>query len=442
MDGTLMKMRRRLVGVVFLLLLSLLVWLSIAVYGKRFTSAAIVTLRTGSVGNEMHLHADVKLRGVVVGEVRQIAADGSGARLTLGIQPEMVRRLPANVSAQMLPTTLFGQRFVSLVLPAQPVPQRLTDGSVISQDRSSNAIELEQVLDSLQDLLTAVQPEKLSASLNAIAQALEGRGEQLGQTLVEIEAYLREFNRNLPTMNRDIRQLAQVTEDYANATPDILQSLRDFAINSQTIVDQRDNLNALYSTLTGASQDFETFLRENRGTIIRLSADSRSTLQLLARYAPEFPCTLRVLREFIPVVDKALGKGTKEPGLHVNVTVLPAKDRYLPGRDRPVFRAKGGPQCPQIPFRGAGTPLRPGPVKALGTTGTPGTAGTAGFGVAGLGSAGLGSGGVLGPANSPEENQLVNELLGPQLGTTGRSLPDWSSVLVGPVYRGAEVTLR
>lgn len=424
---TLVKLQRRLVGLVFLVLLSMLVWVSIAVYDKRFTSVNMVTLHTSSVGNEMHLHADVKLRGVVVGEVRRISADGSGARLTLAIQPEMTRRLPANVSAQMLPTTLFGQRYVSLSLPAQPVPQRLTDGSVITQDRSANAIELEQVLESLQDLLTAVQPEKLSATLNAMAEALQGRGRQLGRTLVEIEAYLKEFNKDLPAFNRNIRRLAQVADGYANATPDILQALNDFTVGARTIVDQRNNLDDLYAAVTGMSEDLDDFLRENRNNIIRLSADSRATLELIARYAPEFPCTLRTLTEFIPVVDKALGKGTKQPGLHVNVTVVPSKGRYLPGRDTPVFRAKGGPQCPSIPFRGVGAPP--------GQTRTVPAAAAAPAGMAG-------AAGALGPANSPAENQLVNELLAAQLGTAATSLPDWSSVLVGPVYRGTEVRLR
>ncbi|MGH3387558.1 MAG: MCE family protein, partial [Actinomadura sp.] len=178
------------------------------------------------------------------------------------------------------------------------------------------------------------------------------------------------------------------------------------------------------------SEDLDDFLRENRNNIIRLSADSRATLELIARYAPEFPCTLRTLTEFIPVVDKALGKGTKQPGLHVNVTVVPSKGRYLPGRDTPVFRAKGGPQCPSIPFRGVGAP--PGQTRT-GVTVPAAAAAPAGM---------AGAAGVLGPANSPAENQLVNELLAAQLGTAATSLPDWSSVLVGPVYRGTEVRLR
>ena len=40
------KVRRRLVGVVFLLVFALLVWLSVALYNKQFTPAATVTLYT------------------------------------------------------------------------------------------------------------------------------------------------------------------------------------------------------------------------------------------------------------------------------------------------------------------------------------------------------------------------------------------------------------
>src|SRR5690348_11147815 len=97
-DPTAVKVRRRLIGLAFLLVICLLVWLSTAVFQKKFSDVVTVTLRTSSVGNEMHPHADVKLRGAVVGEVRDITADGSGARLRLALRPSEVHRLPANVT--------------------------------------------------------------------------------------------------------------------------------------------------------------------------------------------------------------------------------------------------------------------------------------------------------------------------------------------------------
>jgi phospholipid/cholesterol/gamma-HCH transport system substrate-binding protein len=91
-EASWIKIRRRSVGVVFLVVLALLVWLSIAIYNKQFTPVVSVLLETDSAGNEMHPHAEVKVRGVVVGEVRQISSTGDGARLELAIQPDMVNR--------------------------------------------------------------------------------------------------------------------------------------------------------------------------------------------------------------------------------------------------------------------------------------------------------------------------------------------------------------
>jgi phospholipid/cholesterol/gamma-HCH transport system substrate-binding protein len=412
------KTRRRLVGVVFLLVFALLIWLSIALYGKQFTPVALVTLDAGSVGNELHVHAEVEARGVEVGEVREITGTGTSARLVLAIDPAKVPELPANVSAELLPTTLFGERHVELVLPANPVAARLTDGSVIGEDRSSSAIELEQVFDDLLPMLQAVQPQKLSQTLTAVSQALQGRGAELGQTLVRLNDYLQGFNAQLPALDDDITSFVSTVDGYDRAAPDIVQALDDFTTTSKTIVAQQQQLTELYSAVSGATQDLTTFLRVNSATIIRLSADSRGTLQALAEYAPEFPCTLQALTAFEPVMDRALGKGTAQPGLHVSVTTTPARDPYVPGADTPRYDSDAGPRCYPIgaapQTAAAGAPAADPQVAV----------------------------GGLGPANSPQENEFVTELAAPGLNTTPQSLPDWSSVLLGPLYRGTEVTVK
>ena len=262
------KTRRRLVGVVFLLVFALLVWLSVALYNKQFTPAATVTLYTDSVGNEMHPGADVKIRGVQVGEVRQISADGTGARLVLAIQPDMVNQIPANVTAEMLPTTLFGERYVDLVMPATPTQARLTAGTVITQDHAADAVELEKVLNNLLPLLQASEPDKLSVTLTALAQGLQGNGRELGQTLVALNAYLAKYNQHLPALDNDIRELATYARNLNQAAPDLVQALADFTVTSQTFVAEQASVSALYSTLTTASGDLQAFLDANSSNII------------------------------------------------------------------------------------------------------------------------------------------------------------------------------
>lgn len=403
--------RRRVVGATALAAPIWLVWLSIAFYHHEFTHTDTVTVITDSAGNNLRLHADVKLRGVVVGQVAAVSSDGSGARLSLAVSPDKLRLIPADVVVELLPTTLFGERYVAFVPPAHPSPVRLAPNSVVSQDHSHDAVELSQAFDAMLPLLTTVQPEKLASTLSAVSQALSGRGTELGADLVRLDSYLKQLNPELPAFDDDLTQLVKVAQTYNNAAPDLLDALSELTQTSATIADQRANLASTFSTATGAIQDFTAFLDQNSKTIIRLSVDSEPTLKLFAQYSPEFGCTLRTLADFVPKMDRALGKGTNQPGLHVDVHTLPSLGKYVPGRDAPVYNASGGPHCPTA------------------------------YGAAVSGDSVTVVPGGLGLADSPAENQIVNELMAPALGTSASALPDWTNLLAGPVYRGAEVTL-
>jgi phospholipid/cholesterol/gamma-HCH transport system substrate-binding protein len=448
--------RRRLAGTVFLLVMALLAWLSVALYQKTFSSAAMVTLYAGSVGNEMHPGAQVMVRGVQVGEVRQVSADGSGARLLLAIQPRALPRLPANVSAMMLPTTLFGERYVDLLLPASPSVRTLADGSVIRQNRSADALELETVLNNLLPTLTAVQPDKLSLALTAIAQGLSGRGENLGHTLVTLNSYLRDMTPLLPQLDSDIKLLAGLTKTYTQAAPTLLAALNDFAATGQTIAAQRADFASLLANLTSTSDDLRAFLDANSSNLIRLSADSLPTLRILARYAAEFPCTLRRLAQFVPTMNKVLGAGSNQPGLHAQVVVVPSLGKYLPSRDTPVYGDNLGPHCYPVPFPGIqlhdGTSPPSSAASLRAGTGTrattsarwPASGGSSRSPAADVANAARLSA-VFSPerlAGSPAEAELLRELAGLSLGRKPAALPAWGSLLIAPLFRGARVVIR
>ncbi|MGH3169041.1 MAG: MCE family protein [Trebonia sp.] len=406
--------RRRLAGVVFLALLALLAGISVAAYNKEFSPDTMVTLYTDAVGNEMNINADVSVRGVVVGQVRSIISNGTGAKVELAISPSTAASLPANVTAEMLPTTLFGERYVDLIVPASPAAQTLAQTRTVSQDHSADAVELETVLNDMLPMLTAIQPQKLSVTLTAIADTLQNRGGTLGQTLDTVNTYLKQFNPQLSTLDADIRELVQVTQTYTQAAPGVISALRDFSVTSQTVASEAGNLDSLYSVVTGASQNLTTFLNENQRNLIGLSAEGRPALQVLERYSGEFPCVLQQLTDFIPNIDKVLGAGTKQPGLHATVRTVPAQQPYKPGVNTPRYDDNAGPHCYAAPFSGVSL-----------NDGAPDIS-TAGLGL----------------PNSPQENELVDELVAPEVNVAPASLPDWSSVLLGPLYRGTTVKIR
>ena len=76
----------------------------------------------------------------------------------------------------------------------------LQDGDVIPSDRVETNVELNRILAELFPLLRTVRPADLNATLNALATALGGRGEDLGATLDRLDGYLDAIDDHLPTL--------------------------------------------------------------------------------------------------------------------------------------------------------------------------------------------------------------------------------------------------
>src|SRR5690348_13204510 len=159
----------RVLGVTFLGLLALFVWLTYAIFNKSFSDYVDVTLRASRTGLQMPARADVKIRGVVVGSVVGQRVTRAGVRLTLGLYPGKLGEIPANVTARILPKTLFGEKYVALQVPKDPAPRSIAAGDVIRE--SKVAIEVEKVLRDFYPLLETVQPAQLNYMLTSVADA-------------------------------------------------------------------------------------------------------------------------------------------------------------------------------------------------------------------------------------------------------------------------------
>ena len=70
----------------FIAVVALLVGLSVAAFQKRFTPVVMVNLMTDRIGSQLQTSSDVKIRGLIVGEVRSIQHDRQ--RGSAGAGPE------------------------------------------------------------------------------------------------------------------------------------------------------------------------------------------------------------------------------------------------------------------------------------------------------------------------------------------------------------------
>lgn len=419
-------------GIVFLCLLMLGVWFTYAIFTKKFADYDEVTLQTSKIGLQLPHRADVKVRGVIVGEVLAFDANPEGAELTLGIYPGEIDDIPANVSGSIIPKTLFGEKFVSLEIPegTDPGDEPLEAGMTI--ERTEVSIEVEKVLSDLYPLLRTVQPAQLNMTLNAIATALEGRGEMLGENLETLDSYLKRLNPQIPEIVEDLRMTAEVSHLYADVMPEIAAILRNTITTTGTMEDRDAKVRALYQDISAFAATSRGFLNKNGDNLIRLAQLSRAQLRVFAKYAPEYPCLLRGLVNGAPKQAETFRGFT----LHIVLETIPNQPRGYNANDKPRLGEDRGPSCLNLPNPpwSQKNPVRHQPDF------NDGVDEPTGKGTSRVAPPYYQDG--TGYEGSRAEADLLKAVLGPALGVTAADVPDLGVLLVGPMARGAEVSLR
>jgi len=450
--------KRKFQGIAFLLIILLMFYFVILLYNKKLIKTIPVSLRTDRIGNQLSLAADVKFRGVNVGDVRKIVTNGEVATLKLAMKPSEIGLIPSNVQARILPKTLFGQKYVELVSPdnAQQVPP-LHKGDVIPQDRSRTAIEVEQLYDNLLPFLQTVQPEKLNATLTAIATALEGRGDKLGDNLVRLDDYLRQINQHLPSIQEDITGLANVSDIYADAAPDLLRFLDNTVVTSRTIVEKQDTLFALLTGTTDAANTASAVLQENRNRLIQAPQLGEDITRTVARRANNLPLIINGLTGLVPRTHAVFGTGPNRNWLHINLRFLGNKGPYKFGDCPKNLSPDGNQYGPNCPGRGGGNAsgASTGNATQLPTASSPPSSSAMesvdaadaiipGTSMTAQDFADV-SNPSIGPVGSPEEKALLQQIVGAvnvQQTQTHDSSSDVTDLLLGPIMRGTSVTFQ
>jgi len=433
-------------GVVFITLMAMLVALSIAIYNKTFTTVTMVTIKADRAGLQLTEFGDVRRNGVLVGQVREVSQDGEEASIRVALTPSAAEEIPANVEVQILPTTLFGQKFISLVQPDDPSEDPLSDGDTIPSDRVETNVELSRILADLFPLLRAVRPADLNMTMSALATALEGRGDQLGATLDRLGGYLDAIEGELPTLRQDLIALADVADTYDAAAPDLLRVLGNLTVTGRTVIEKEQALDVFFGDVTSLSETSRRVLADNEQALIRVGEVGVPVMSLLASYSPELPCLLKGSARYAPLLAKTF------EGNQVKQFIEFGTAQYEPyGRDDlPVYGEIGhGPWCSGLPFPPVpigpqsfrdGTdiderpPSSPLPTQlGLGQLGLPGLSRTV---PAWAAEAGFGPGMSSGYAGTEGEQQVVNALLAEESGRRADSYGSLGSLLYGPVVRG------
>ena len=287
------------------------------------------------------------------------------------------------------------------------------------------------MLSDLYPLLRTVQPAELNMTLNALATALEGRGDQIGENLETVDGYLKRLNPQIPQLVEDLRLTARG-----------LRHLRRGAAADRADPRQHGHH---HRHARGPRGQAERALRRRHRLLRhrpRLPRGQRRQPDPARRGQRRAVRRLRPVLARVPLPDQGHRQRRQAPGrgvprLHA---AHRAGDAAQPAaRLRPAGHSRASARTAARPA--STCPTRRGPrTTRCGTSPTSTTASTSR-------PARAPPGWRRTSTSAPTAGTLAGErpaalAARPGLGVSAADVPDLGLLLVGPMARGAEVSLR
>jgi phospholipid/cholesterol/gamma-HCH transport system substrate-binding protein len=242
-------------------------WTGLSYLGKVGGGVRLTAFLPTS-GDSLGPASNVKYHGLVVGRVITISGEAGKSKAAIVLKPDQAEQIPANVTARVLPATIFGSEYVDLVAPLHPDGRRVSSVHTIPADRSAETLRIMDAVAAGERILRAIDPSQLDATTSAIADLLDDNGENVGRFIVRANAYLGTMLKHSDALYRDLRLLGNVTQGAADAEPHLIAALRNSHSTLRLVVDQRHAIDQLISGTTGLSSETGTFLTKNESNLV------------------------------------------------------------------------------------------------------------------------------------------------------------------------------
>ena len=222
---------------------------------------------------------DVRISGVKVGTIDSIEPQGTQTKLVLHVDHDVP--VPADAKAVIVAQNLVAARYVQLAPAYRDSGPTMADNAEIPKDRTAVPVEWDEVKDQLMRLSSELGPKSgvdgtsVSRFIDSTANAMDGNGEKLRQTISQLSG------------------VARILAGGSGNIVDIIQNLQTFVTalrdSNQQIVSFQNRLATLTSVVDGSRSDLDAALKDLSVAVVdvqRFIAGTRDqTSEQVARLA-------------------------------------------------------------------------------------------------------------------------------------------------------------
>nr|WP_156751588.1 MCE family protein [Mycobacterium sp. 1245111.1] len=210
----------------------------------------------------------VRVSGVKIGTIKSIDPAGTQAKMILKIDHGVP--IPADAKAVIVTQNLVAARYVQLTPAYRSSGPVMADGAVIPVQRTAVPIEWDQVKNQLMRLATDLGPNlkvstpSIARLVDSAANALQGNGDKLRQTLAQLSGVGRILANGSGNIVDIIKNLQTFVTALRDSNVQIVQFNDRLATLTGVVNDSRSELDAALTDLSTAVGEVQRFIAETR----------------------------------------------------------------------------------------------------------------------------------------------------------------------------------
>lgn len=239
----------------------------------------------------------VKLDGVRVGVVTDVRlGEGMLAEAVLQVQEGLV--VPADVRARIAQTSLLGEKYVEIVRPVESSAPPLAQGGVIPLERTSAAVEVEELLSAASALLNGGGLGHLQTISRELNTALSGRDEQVKGLLRNLDELLGGIEANKQDIVRALDAMDRLSGTLAAQRDTIGAAIDQLPAGVAALADQQADLTRALTALSDLGRVADRVIGKTQEDLVADLELLDPVLTEIAKAAPSFFATIDTLATY------------------------------------------------------------------------------------------------------------------------------------------------
>lgn len=279
------RLARVTTGALFAVLLAAVAYLGAQWALGELDEVNVVEVTLGEIGQGVVSGSDVKMRGVIVGEVGEITLDEDlNAVAELVLEPP--HRVPERADFAVTAKTLLGEKQIDIVFDGGwDDGPFLADGARV--DDPERVVELQDVLAELTELFDAIDPDDLAVLVTDGLGAFDGQGPAIARSVDEGARAAETFARSLDDQTAGLRDLSLVADELGRRGGEFNRMADELVVGLPTLSDNQPGTRRLLDELSRFAPVLDATLTVDRPSIDRMLVEGDSVTRMLFAYRPE-----------------------------------------------------------------------------------------------------------------------------------------------------------